>query len=79
MRDAVAKMLRWMSEQFGEEGLEGRDFGEGVAERARGIASPPDGLPDGGESSDAGDDVDSGGGPPEGVPFGPPEGVPSRP
>lgn len=80
VRDAVAEMLRWMAEQFAtHEGLTGRDFGQGVADMARGIAGPPDSLPDAGEASDAGDDADNDGGPPEGVPPGPPVGVPGRP
>ncbi len=43
VRTAVAEMLQWMVDTD----LEGRDFGQGVAERARAIGGPKDATDDG--------------------------------
>lgn len=37
LRNAVAEMIEWMAEP----GVEGREFGQGIAERARGISRAP--------------------------------------
>jgi hypothetical protein len=72
VRDAVADMLRWMADQMDdEENFDGRSFGQGVSERARGIAGAPDdvNLPKEADSADLPDETDSG--MPEDTPSGP--------